>query len=668
MYAPVLAFGRHILNQIETGITKEWLETNGLGSYAMGTILGANTRRYHGLFVTTSSPNLRRSVLVNRVEESVLIHGRRVDCSCQEYPGTISPQGYLSLESFTYDPIPRWVISIDDLKIEKKIFLRTGEETAVVIYKHLMGPSVKLILRPFFSCRDHDSLSRQDHRFQNAIQIEDNLIHCSVQGQPDFYTAVVSEPSTNKGSFKIYPEGYWYNNLLYAQEEEEIQYQEDLYSPCLILAELQAGQEVALVFSKEKQPSIHINPWLEHELFLRRETLKDFPLQTPLAQRCAIAADQFLIQTPQGTRIIAGYPWQEDSIRESLISLPGITLATGRFEEARSILNDCSKLILKGLLPQRFYMNGNRSSSYYLEMDTPLWFIYAVQKYWEATKDLDFIKELKGSIEKILQAYQEGIVISDLQVQMEIRMDLDGLITGSSNKNPLTWMNGKVKEWLATPRKGKPVEVQALWYNALQFYSEISLKVGGTDPHYSNLAKRVRESFNMLFWNSQTNYLYDVIDGNAREGSIRPNALYAISLPYEILEADKFKAVMEGAWQHLYTSLGLRTLSPREPHFHGIHKGDEKTRISATHNGTVLPFLLGAFLTAYFKTYGREQKNKEQATHLLTPFVAHLSDAGLGSISEMFDGNSPHNPRGCVAEARAVAEILRVIKEEGLEI
>ncbi len=668
MYAPVLTFGRHILNQIETGITKEWLETNGLGSYAMGTILGANTRRYHGLFVSTTAPSLRRSVLVNRVEESVLINGRKMDCSCQEYPGSISPHGYLTLESFTYDPIPRWTISIDDLKIEKKFFLRTGEDTAVLIYKHLMGPAVKLILRPFFSCRDHDALSRQDNRFQNAIHFEENLIHCAVPGQPNFFTAVVTEPSVAKGNFKIYSEGYWYNNLLYAQEEEEAEFQEDIYSPCLILAELSPGQEIALVFSKEKQSAIHIAPWLEHELFLRKEILKDFPLQSPLAQRCALAADQFLIQTPQGTRMITGYPAQADSMRDSMISLPGITLATGRIEEAKSLLNDGSKLILDGLLPRRFYTNGTGSLSHYLEMDTPLWFIYAIQKYWEATKDLNTVKELKKSIEKILEAYQKGILLSDLPFQTEIKMDAEGLVYGMSHRHPLTWMNGRVKEWLSTPRKGKPVEVQALWYNALQFYAEISLKIDGTDHDYSNLARKTRENFNHLFWNSQTNYLYDVIDGNSREGSIRPNALYAISLPYEILDPDKFKPVMEGAWKHLYTSLGLRTLSPGEPHFHPLHKGDEKTRISAAHNGTVQPFLLGPFLTAYFKTYGREQKNKEQATHLLTPFVAHLSDAGLGSISEMFDGNSPHTPRGSIADSKAVAEILRVIKEEGLEI
>ena len=666
--APILHFGRHILNQIETGITKEWFETNGLGSYAMGTVMGANTRKFHSLFVLTSEPYLRRSVMVNRVEESVLVNGRRFDLSCQEYPGNISPRGYLQLEGFCYDPYPKWIYAVENLKIEKSLFLRTGEETSVLIYRNLLGPSAKLILRPFFSCRDHQAIIREDRRFDRAVQIDENVIRCSVQGQPEFFTTVIPDAQASKDGFKILPEEYWYRNLVYAQEEEqELPYQEDLFSPCQIHAELAAGQQLVLVFSAQKPQNPRIDKWIDQEIFLRRKVLENFESKGSLARRCAMAADPFLIARPDGPRLISRYPWGEDEIREALMSLPGLCLATGRKEEARSILASCVRHFHQGLLPNRFRSSPD-SVKEYTNMDVSLWWVWALQKYWESSKDDAFVKDMKPHVEKIAQSFRDGIRLQEPGSQSEIRMDSDGLITGQSTRFPLTWMNGKVNEWIATPRKGKPVEVQALWYNALQFCSEVCLKFDGQDRGWGELAKRVRDGFNLLFWNPQNNYLYDVIDGNAREGSIRPNALYAVSLPYEILETEKFKPLVETAWRHLYTSLGLRTLAATEPHFHGVYRGDERERIAAAHNGTVMPFLIGPFLTAWFKAYGREQKNKEDALQFLTPFIAHFSDAGLGTVSEMFDGISPFTPRGCIADARAIAEILRVMKEEGLEL
>lgn len=663
---PILSFGRHTLNQIETGITKEWLETNGLGSYAMGTTVGANTRRHHTLFMMTSPENLKRFVLVNRVEESVLVNGRRVDCGCQEYPASISPQGHLYLESFSFDPFPRWVYAIDDIKIEKTFFLRSGEETAVLNYKQLIGPPVKLILRPFFSCRDHLSQIREDQRFKNAVQIQANKIFCAVDGTPHFFTTVLGDGTATDQEIKIYADGYWYKNLVYAQEEEmETDYQEDLFSPGQILADLAPQRQVTLLFSDQEKQNFDVNHWMEQELKVRRKILENFPIQGTFAKRCALAADQFLIRAKSGTKILRGYPWQADTMREALMSLPGICLSTGRAEEARHILSACARLIHQGLLPSRFPDSGPAE---YNNVDASLWFVWAVQKYWESIKDDHFMNEMKPAIEKILKSFQEGIKDPDPKNPIEIRMDSDGLIWANSNRYPLTWMDGQVHDWIATPRKGKAVEIQALWYNALQFGSEIFLKFEGKDLGWAELAKKTRENFNALFWNSQNNYLYDVIDGNLREGSIRPNALYAISLPYEILETEKFRTIIETAWKTLYTSFGLRTLAPQEPHYHGIFKGNERYRAAAGHNGTVFPFLIGSFITAFFKTFGREQKNKEQAILFLLPFVAHLSDGGLGTISEMFDGNSPHNPRGCVAEAVSVAEILRVMKEEGLEL
>lgn len=664
---PIYSFGRHVLNIIDTGITKEWVETNGLGSYAMGTIVGANTRRYHGLFTMTSGPRLERNLLVNRVEESALIRGRRADFSCQEYPGTISPQGHLLLESFNYEPFPRWTYSVDDLKIEKRFFLRSGEETAVLVYRHLIGPTVKLVLRPFLSCRNHGNILKEDGRFKNAIRIGENQIHCFVQGQPEFFITAVGEPASVRDNTKIFADGYWYKNVLYAQDEEmEMEHQEDLYSPGQIVAELSEGQEIALVFSKQAPESVSIEKWIDQELFIRSKIFEKILTPPPFLRRCLLAADQFLIRTGDGIRMVTGYPWYDDTVRETLMSLPGICLATERIEDGRSILEAASKLLHRGLLPSKFSDDPHDIAAYN-NMDASLWYVWALQKYWEATKDLDFMKTMMPGVESILEAFKNGISVHEPSHKMEIKMDADGLIFGSSPNAPLTWMDAKDGDRMSTPRRGKPVEIQALWYNAMQFYSEIALKVSGNDGGWSELAKKARDSFNLLFWNAQNNYLYDIVEGNKREGSIRPSAIFAVSMPYEILETERFKPLMETAWRTLYTSLGLRTLAPAEPHFHGVTKGSEKTRMAAMHNGTVMPYLIGPFLTAFFKTYGRDQKTRGEAINFLRPFVSHLSDAGLGTVSEMFDGNPPFNPRGCVAESRGVAELLRVMKEEGLE-
>lgn len=664
---PIYSFGRHVLNIIDTGITKEWIETNGLGSYAMGTIVGANTRRYHGLFSVTHGATFQRSMLVNRVEESVLLRGRRVDFSCQEYPGTISPQGHLFLESYNYEPFPRWVYSFDDLKIEKRFFLRSGEETAVLIYRHLIGPTTKLILRPFLSCRNHHNVAKEDLRFKNAIRIGDNQIHCFVKDQPEFYITAVGEPQAVKDNTKIYGDGYWYKNLVYAQDEEMgMDFEEDLYSPGQVIAELSEGQEIALVFSKQPHDSHHLERWVEQELFVRSKIFEKIVYPPAFLRRCLIAADQFLIESGGTVQMVTGYPWYDDTVRETLMALPGICIATERLEDAKAILQSASKLLYNGLMPANFF-HTHHDVSAYNNIDGSLWFVWALQKYWEKTKDLDFMKEMKPAVQGIVTAFRDGINLQEPGHKVEIKMDADGLIWGFSPHMPLTWMDAKIGDWMATPRRGKPVEVQALWYNALQFFCEIAGKIDGNDLGFGEIAKKVRENFNLLFWNPQNNYLYDVIEGNKREGSIRPNALFAVSMPYEVLETEKFKPLFETAWRSLYTSLGLRTLAPTEPHFHGITKGNERVRMAAMHNGSVMPFLIGPFLTAFFKTYGRDEKTKGEAVNFLRPFVSHFSDAGLGTVSEMFDGNPPFNPRGAAAEARGVAEILRVMREEGLE-
>ncbi|OGR83683.1 MAG: hypothetical protein A2902_03450 [Elusimicrobia bacterium RIFCSPLOWO2_01_FULL_64_13] len=666
MIGPV-SFGKHTLNQIEIGITKEWLETNGLGSYASGTILGANTRRTHALYVLPAGVPSRRMTMVNRLEEAVLLRDRRIDFSSQEYPGSVFPRGYLNLEHFSLEPFPRWVLASDDLKIEKTFFLRSGEDCAVLLYRHLMGPPVRLILRPFLSCRDPLSLIKEDRRFDGSIRAEGRRLWCAVPGAPSFSITALFRTESENGRIRINGDPVWYKNLVYAHDEEnELDSREDLYVPGQILAELEPGQTLALVFSPEKEPNIHLDRWIEQELFARRKAVENVKVRGELGRICALAADQFIVRNGKGAGIVRGYPSKDLSMRDSLMCLPGICLATGRLDEAREILRNASKLAAGGLF------HGSREPDSedcgYCAVDPALWFVWAVQEFHAAAKDDDFLREMKPHVEAVVRSFSEGTGVEGPNCRCDVRMDSDGLIIGSSQGVPLTWMDARVNGWIATPRRGKAVEVQALWYNALQFCSEICIKFDGRDSGWGDLARKVRESFNLYFWNSQVNYLFDHIEGNMREGSIRPNALYAVSLPYEVLETDKFRPVVDQAWSALYTSLGLRTLSPKEPHFHAVHAGDERSRAASMHNGTVMSFLIGPFLTAFMKAYGRDAANRERAVHFLRPIMMHVADAGVGTISEMFDGDPPHTPRGGIADARAVGEILRVMQEEGLEI
>ncbi len=665
---PTLNFGRHVLNQIEIGITKEWIETNGKGAYSMGTIIGANTRRHHALFSANSQDGLNRTILVNRIEEAVLLNGQKIDCSCQEYPNTISPQGHLQLETFRSCPFPTWTLAIQNIKISKSFFLMHGQDVAVLHYKHLVGPSVKMLLRPFFSCRDQNDLIREDDRFNDAIEIRSNFIKCKVKGMPEFFTQVAQKRANGTESYSLFADGYWYKNLLYAHDEEKgINHNEDLYSPGQIVAEINENDEISLVFSCAPIDSPNVSEWVAQETAYRERALPEGTLIPNFKTKCAISAKKLLVLDKTDPDIISGFPWVQLSFRESLMSLPGICLATGNTEAARSILLRMSKAFQNIIVPFSL-TSSDPEMLEYPNMDAPLWWVWALQKYFAATQDAGILMEVKHQLEHILKSYESGVTHSDPGYSLEIRMDTDALLWGSSTKWPLTWMDRKIMDSLITPRKGKPVEVQALWYNALMFYSEIAPRIDSDPRPYASLAEKVKMNFNLLFWNAQTKYLYDVIDGNFREGSVRPNALYSISLPYAILDQDKFKTIFETAGKSLYTSFGLRTLSPTEPHFHSLYKGDQKNLALAKHNGTVFSFFIGPFLTAYFKTYGSSADTREKAVHMLMPFVDHLADAGLGMISEMFDGKTPHAPRGISADARGLAEILRVMNEEQLEL
>jgi predicted glycogen debranching enzyme len=648
----MISFGRGICGNFAESSEREWLETNGRGGYAMGAVCGANTRRYHALLTVPRRPPTGRFQTVNRVEESVFAGDSRHEISCQTYPGVIYPQGFKYLERFRLDPFPVWTYAFAGARLEKSFFLRYGEDTAVILYRLLSGPLIGLEVRPLFTCRPHRELTKEDGRFLERVSLIDSGILIKPDGGPDLFVSA-------QGQFRF--ESFWYRNQEYEWERRRgLDFREDAYSPGSFRFELEPNRTVALVFSTAERRPEEAVEWSRQEALLRRQVLEESLVRGPLADNVLLAADQFMVSRGDGGSVMAGYPWLEERSRDTLIAVPGICLATGRADDAKKILDTYSNYLVKGLLPARFPDPEEALS--YASVDAPLWFVWAVQHYLKATRDMEAVKRWFPSLRQIAEAYQHGTLHG-------IHMDQDGLVAAGAPGEALTWMDARSEEGPVTPRSGKPVEVQALWYNALQFLAELELKLGEPSGGYDKLAGIARQSFNEKFWNEAAHYLYDRIEGRERDAAIRPNALFAISLPYEILEENRFRAVVDTAWSRLYTTYGLRSLSPEDSNYHGKYSGPSEDRARSRHQGGVWSWLLGTFLTCYAKAYGESEQTKSQMLVFLQPFLDHVAEElCLGNVSELFEGDPPHSPRGCPAYASGVAEALRVLWEENLVI
>jgi predicted glycogen debranching enzyme len=646
----MISFGRGVCNNFSESSEREWLETNGRGAYAMGTVSGGHTRRYHGLLTLALRPPVKRFQAVNRLEEALFIGGAWHGISAQSYPGTIHPQGFQYLEHFELNPFPVWTYVISDVRLKKTFFLRYGEDTAVVLYELVSGPEVLLEARPLLTCRDHHATTLEDTRFTNRWDGNSHTVRVRTSAGPDVFLC------SEEGQFRS--DAFWYRNQEYVWEERRgLEHREDAFAPGTFRFRLRGGQSAALVFSTEEKDSRQAPAWARQEQVLRRRLVEKSLVRGPLADTLVLAADKFLVARDPGTTVMAGYPWFEDWGRDAMISLPGLTLATGRAEEAGEILDLFARHIVQGLVPNRFPDGGEPPD--YRSADAALWFVWAVQKYGAAVGNPDRLRGLLPAVRQIVDAFQGGTLFG-------IRMDEDGLI--AVPEPSVTWMDARVNERAVTARTGKPVEIQALWYNALQFLAEMDLKFQEPARGYDKLAAVARRHFNEKFWDESIQYLADGVEGRRKDLTIRPNALLAISLPYEILEESRFKPVVERAWRDLYTSYGLRSVSPFDPAYQGRYNGPPAVRDSAYHQGTAWAWLLGSFLTAFAKAYGPSEETKSRIHDFLEPFVGHLSEAGLGQVSEIFEGDAPHAARGCPAQAWSVAELLRVMWEENILI
>ena len=650
---PLVSFGRAICGDLDAGLRREWLVTNGLGGYASGTLGGIPTRRYHGLLVAALEPPVERTVVVGGMAEQGRYDGKSYAISAQEYgDGVIAPQGYLNLESFALEgTLPLWTYAFADARLERRLWMQHGANTTYISYRLVRGTrEVELILTPLVTSRSFHSLSA-DFGWNPEIQSSEKSV--SVSGTDD---RAPLRLIIDRGEFVQSPDWYW--NIHYREEAARgLDDRGDLFVPGTFQVTLRPGDEVTLVLTTEaNEPAVSAKA-LDDEHARQRALLAaaGMDVAEPTLQQLTLAADQFIVERQLdgqmiGKSVIAGYHWFNDWGRDTMISLPGLTLATGRPADAAEILRTFAGYIADGLLPNNF-PDSSGAIPGYNTVDATLWYVIAIHRYLEATGDETLVDELLPALRDVVHHHLEG-------TRYGIGVDPDdGLLRAGEPGVQLTWMDAKVGDWVVTPRIGKPVEINALWYNVLRVVAEMLLH---RDPEASaeltTRAEQTRSSFSSRFKSDQHSGLADVVDSPAGDDwTVRPNQLFAVSLPFPLVDGEQAREVVDEACRTLLTSLGARSLSPDGPGYRGDYGGDQVRRDGGYHQGPVWSWLTGALVEAHLRVYG----DREAAMALLRPFTDHLSDAGLGSISEIAEGDPPHLPRGCIAQAWSVAEVLR---------
>ena len=628
-------------------LTREWLETNGIGGFSSSTIYGLNTRRYHGLLTAATKPPVGRFVLLSKLEETLLIDGRRYELSSNQYPGVIHPQGFKYQTGFRLDPFPVFTYEIEGVRLDKSVFMVQGENTTVVQYelKNTDHADIRLEIRPLIAFRDYHSTTHVNDALNAHIETEPGLTTFRPYSDlPALHLA--HDPAA------IDTNGFWYRNFEYAVEQERgLDFTEDLFNPCTLTFEMNSRTRVNILASTAQHRASDADTYRKAELE-RRSTDK-----TDLVTVLTTAGDQFIVSRERGETVIAGYHWFADWGRDTMIALPGLTLVNGRWDIAKHVLTGFSKYVDRGMLPNRFPDAGETPE--YNTVDATLWFFEGVRSFVQYTGDYEFVRtSLYSVLQDIIEWHVKGTCY-------RIHVDDDGLLFSGEPGVQLTWMDARVGDRVVTPRYGKPVEIQALWYNALRVMEELAGTFSEPDAkqEYGLMADKARTSFNALFWNEQAGCLYDVVNGEIRDASIRPNQVIALSLTNTMVAKDRAVSILSVVERELLTPRGLRTLSPSDPNYIGRYEGTLDTRDGAYHQGTVWPWLMGPFINASVKTLGREA-GRRLAVTWLENFQQHFNEACLGQVSEIFDGDAPHTPRGCVAQAWSVAELLRAIVED----
>jgi predicted glycogen debranching enzyme len=653
----MIQFKKETCTNLDAALGREWLETNGLGGFASSTIVGLNTRRYHGLLVAALKPPVERFVLLSKVEETLIIDGQAFELSANRYPGVVHPQGLQYLKQFRLDPFPVFTYEIEGIEIEKSVFMIHSENTTVVQYhlrknNHPERPNrLSLEIRPLIAFRDYHSTTHENGAINGSVKVQPGQVSIMpYDGLPELYLS--------HSAAEVRKSGDWYRNFEYqAEQERGLDFHEDLFNPLILRFDLKLSRQAAVIASTEPHDAERATEQRQAEITRRRNVITSTHLEDPFAQDLALAADQYIVSRGDQKTVIAGYHWFSYWGRDTMIALPGLTLPTGRHDVAKRILRTFAKHVDQGMLPNRFPDAGETPE--YNTVDATLWFFEATRAYLAYSGDLDFVREeLYPVLTDIINWHVRG-------TRYGIKVDPSGLLSSGEQGVQLTWMDAKVGDWVVTPRRGKPVEIQALWYNALCIMDNLAQGFGDEAgaKRYRNMATVASWSFNRLFWNEKTGCLYDVTNGAPPDPSIRPNQIFAVSLPYSMLSPERSRKVVEKVQEHLLTPYGLRSLSPEDPQYRGHYSGGPWERDGVYHQGTVWPWLMGPFITAYLKVNQYSEAARDQALAWLEPLKNHLQDAGLGHISEICEGDAPHRPRGCIAQAWSVAEVLRAYVE-----
>lgn len=593
------------------GTAREWLIGNGLGGYASSTAVGTNTRAYHGLLVAALSPPFERKLLLSSLDEEI----NGIQLSSHQYPGAIYPQGYKCLHEFGFDPLPHFHYAAESVIVDKTVFMLTGQNATIISY--MVRGEGRMRITPLVHCRDfHMAFALPDmnqQEFENGTMLKSSSSIFLLSNIADYTRS----------------EHIYYNFEYEVERQRGASWKENLFCPGYFEIDVTGDAEFSIMASAEKGSMPDVGN------ARRREVSRLSDLKAPL-QRFAQAADSFIVRRDQGKSVIAGYHWFGDWGRDAMISLPGLLLVTGRLNDAKSVLITFAEAMKDGVLPNDF---GARSFN---SVDAALLFIRAVYSYYCCSDDLEFVRSIWPSLLSIIERYSgkgDGF-----------GMDADGLIKADP---AMTWMDARVDGRPVTPRAGKACEINALWYDDLQIMESLAYALDA--PWDTCLSERVKESY-QRFWNSENGCLFDVLD--PEDASIRPNQIIAVSVS-GLLPMIKRKRILEAVTRELLTPYGLRTLSPRDPRYLGRHEGRAEQRDEAYHQGTVWPWLMGPYIDAFLSVNGQSDEGKAKARELLKP-LADLDVMGINTIPELFDGEEPHRPGGCISQAWSVAEMLRV--------
>jgi predicted glycogen debranching enzyme len=658
-------FGREICDVLKVAEQREWLVTNGIGGFASGTVSGNLTRRYHGILVAALQPPVGRTQLVAKLDETGRYQAAEYALATNRWAsGSVAPEGYLNIESFRLEgATPVWRFAFADALLEKRVWMQHGENTTYVQYTvSRASQPLELAVKTLVNYRDfHANTHAGDWRMQ-IDTLKNGLQITALPGATPFYLLSAA------AQFEAQQE--WYHNFFLSVENYRgLDDCEDYLLVAVSRITLQQNQSAILVFTTNVDASLDGAASAAKNARREADLLAQWKVHDAKAATAApgwirqlvLAADQFIVkrsvssgpEEQDGHSVIAGYHWFADWGRDTMIALPGLTLTTGRADIARKILLAFARYVDGGMLPNNF--PDAAGTPQYNTVDAGLWFFEAVRQYFAATQDAATLATLFPVMAQMIDAHIAG-------TRYRIHVDQsDGLLYAGEPGVQLTWMDAKAGDWVVTPRIGKPVEINALWFNALETMAELAPAANSNESaqKFTDIAARVKRSFGK-FWNESTGCCYDVIDApeigaNGNDASLRPNQIFAVSLPQSPLTPEQQKSVVDICAHRLVTSYGLRSLAQGEPGYRGHYGGDVLTRDGAYHQGTVWGWLLGPFVQAHSRVY----KDQAAAMSFLEPLGKQIHTHGLGSLSEIFDGDAPFTPRGCIAQAWTVAEVLR---------